>query len=132
MNRYSISFQAVFHHLHSIKKIRSNSIHFIHECNSRNAVFICLAPHRFRLRFNTTDRTKKSNCSVEHTQRSFDLGCKINVSRSINYINPMVIPKASSCCGSNSYASFFFLFHPVHSSGAFMHFTHPMQLTGIV
>jgi hypothetical protein len=42
------------------------------------------------------------------------------VARGVYDIDPIIIPISGSGCGSDSYATLFLLWHPVHSSGTFI------------
>jgi hypothetical protein len=41
------------------------------------------------------------------------------------------LPKAGGCSGGYSYASFLFLFHPVHGGSTIMHLTNFVRHTGV-
>ena len=88
-----------------------------------------------KVRFYSTHGAERSHCTVKDTQRTFHLDRKVNVTRSIYQVNfkslVVVIPERCRCSGGNGYPSLLLLFHPVHRSGAIVHFSDFMRQTGI-
>ena len=98
--------------------------------DSGNFRIVSIAPICFRLWFDSTRSTKDSYTAIEHLQRSIYLDCKINVPWSINYIEAMIFPKASSRGRLYSDTSFLLLLHEICSCSAVMHFSCFMNFSG--
>jgi hypothetical protein len=77
------------------------------------------------LRLNTFNPGKEGYSAVKHPERPPDLHREINVPGCVNDVNPVVSPEAGSGCRRDRDAAFFFLFHPIHSGRAFIHFAYP-------
>ncbi len=115
-----VSAQAFFHLLDDGEEIRTNSVKFVHEGYSRNAIFVGLSPDRFALGFHASDPAKDSNHSVQNPQSPFNFCSEINMPRCVNDVDSekFVVmepaPVARSGCCDYGDASLFFLRHPVH------------------
>ncbi len=81
---------------------------------------VCLAPDCFRLRLYPAFCAHDCHRSVENPKRPLDLDREIHMSRGIDDVNPVVLPKAGCRCGGDCYSALLFLLHPVHRCGAFM------------
>jgi hypothetical protein len=95
-------------------------------------ILIGLTPNRFGLRLDTADGAKESHGSVQNSQRTFDFDRKIHMTGSVDYIDLMIIPVTGGGGGSNSYASFLFLVHPIHGGGSVVHLSNPMGFASII
>ena len=75
---------------------------------------IRLSPHRFRLRLDAGDGVENDDSTIQDTERALDLKGEINVTRSINQIDEVLLPleRNGSCVDGD--ASFSFLRHPIH------------------
>src|SRR5262249_29638458 len=124
--------QPCAHHIHAALIVGSGAVHLVYECNSRHTVFVRLTPHGFRLGLNTTDCTKDRNSAMQDAERAFDLGGKVNVTRSIDNVDAMVVPKTGRRGGCYRDSAFLFLLHPIHGRGAFMHLTDFVVDTGVI
>ena len=93
-------------------------------------------PDSFTLWLNASHSTEHSNGAIEHTQRPFNFDSEINVSRSINDVDLVIVvadlPESCRCSRSNGYAAFLLLRHPVHSGSALMDFAKLVVDTGII
>ena len=94
-------------------------------------ILVGLPPDGFRLRFYAADRAEQSYSAVQNPQRTLDFDCKIDMTRSINDIDSMLMPETRSCSARNCNTAFFFLFHPVHGCSAVMHFTDSMKFSRV-
>ena len=98
-------------------KVRPHAVHLIHETNSGNAVLIGLPPYRFRLRFNPTNRVEYRNGTIQHAERAFHFSRKINMTRRIDNVDPVISPIAGRSRRSDRDAPLLLLGHPVHHRG---------------
>ncbi len=122
LNGYGTGVEALADGIDGVLKIGAHLVHLVDEANSRNAVFIGLAPYGFRLRFHAVHGVKHGAGSVEHAQRALHLGGKVHVAGRIDDIDANVAPETSCGGGGNRNAALLLLLHPVHGGGAFMHF----------
>ena len=87
-----MSSQFICHLCNNVKIVGSNTIQLINKCYTRNVKLISLPPNCFRLRLDTTNTTKNSNRSIKYAQRTLNLDRKVNVTRCVNNIHPVVPP----------------------------------------
>ena len=114
--------QTVFNGLYRVVEVRTQFVHLIDEANTGNIILIRLTPNGFRLGLYALFAVENGNCTVEDAQGALYLNSKVNVTRGINDVNLLTVPKAGSCRGCNGDSAFFFLFHPVHGAGTIMGF----------
>ncbi len=95
-------------------------------------VFIGLAPDRFRLRLNATDRAEYGNRAVEHTQGTLNFDGEVHVAGRIDNIHPMIAPEAGRCRRRNRNTALLLLDHPVHRGSTVVHFTDLIVDTGVI
>ena len=131
LNRNRIGIQTVFHHLYGIVKVSSHDVHLIDEGHPGNVVLVSLAPHIFRLWLHAAFGTEDTHRSVQNAQGALYLNGKINVSRRINDIDAVFLPKTGGRSGRNGDTALLLLLHPVHLGGSFMGIADLMGLTGI-
>ena len=72
-------------------KISPNTIHLVHENKPGNPVLARLTPDRFGLRLHTSHPTKHDHGPIENPEGTLDLGRKVNVTGSVNDIDPVAI-----------------------------------------
>ena len=134
-NRARISTEHVVHLTANLKEVGTAAVHLVHVTDTRHVVFVSLTPNGFRLRFNTTNGAESGNGTIEHTQRTFNFNSEIDVSRSVNQVDfilvVIIIPECGSCSRSDSDTTFLLLFHPVHGGSTIVHFTDFVSQTGI-
>ena len=53
-----------------------------------------LTPNCLRLRLNAALCAQNCKCAVQHSQRTFNFNCKVNVTRSVNDVDTVVLPVA--------------------------------------
>ena len=124
--------EAIDHHLHAAREIRTHSVHLVHEADARNAVPVGLPPHRFRLRLYTGDRVEHRNRTVEHAHGALDLDREIDVARRIDDVDAVIVPEAGRRRRGDGNPTFLLLLHKVHGGGAVMHFADLMALAGVI
>ena len=122
LNRYRAGIKPFPDGIDGMLEISTHFVHLINETNARDTVLIGLAPYGFRLRLNPMHGVKHSACAVENAQRALDLGRKIHVAGRIDDVDADVAPEACGRGGGNGDAALLLLLHPIHGSGAFVHF----------
>ncbi|MNI58919.1 hypothetical protein D3C73_1140540 [compost metagenome] len=123
LNCNCVGLQAVTHAFYNVKEVRTDDIHFVYICDTRYAVPVSLSPYSFRLRFNAFFRTENTNCSIQYTKGTFNFNSEVNVSRGIDDINAVTLPRSGCSSGGNGDSALLFLFHPVHCCSTFVNFT---------
>src|SRR5512145_412831 len=106
--------------LHTTPRISTKPVALVNKCDTRNIVLVGLAPHRLRLRLDTTNRTKYRDRTVQDSQATFHFDSEIDMSWSIDDVHTMLAPEAGSRGGGNANSAFLFLLHPVHDCSAIM------------
>ena len=130
-NRNNCDTEFLAHILYDFVEVCAGTVHLVHKSHGRHFVFSCLTPNCFRLRLNTADRTKHTNCTVENAQRAFHFSSKVHVSWGVNQIDTVIFPEACCSSGSNGNTTFLFLLHPVHGSCTIVHFTDLMAFASV-
>ncbi len=123
--------QAVLHHLDDVEEVRAGAVHLVDVGEARNAVAVGLTPHRLGLRFDSTDGAEHSDCAVEHAQAALDLDGEVDVSGSIDDLDPMVLPEARRRGGRDRDAALLLLDHPVHGRSAVVDLTDLVRLARV-
>ena len=131
LNRYRICVESFLHHVNNTIEVCAGNVHFIDICHSRHMITVSLSPHGFRLRLNASLCTENSDRAIQHTQRSFNLNGKVNVSGSINDIDTVVLPETCGGSRSNGDTSLLLFRHPVHGCRPFVRFPYFVHLSGI-
>ena len=130
-----IGSEHLFYLCYHFEKVCSRAVHLVYITYTRHIVFICLTPHRLRLRLHASYRTESSHCTIEYSQRALDLYGEVYVSRGVDKIDfillSFVFPTRSSSSRGDSDTAFLLLFHPVHCSGTVVNFTYFMRKTRI-
>src|SRR5690606_40486681 len=85
-----ITAKTCFNLFNCTEEVRASTVHFVHECNTWNFIFICLTPYSFRLRLYTTYSTVNHACTVKNTHRTFNFNSEVYVSWGINYVNTVL------------------------------------------
>ena len=75
------------HHLDAAVEVRADAVHLVDERDARNAVAVCLAPHRLGLRLDAGDGVEHGHRAVEHAQRALDLGREVHVARGVDDVD---------------------------------------------
>ena len=119
-------------HVDGAEVVGTHAIHLVHEAQTRNVVLVGLAPDGFGLRFDTGDGVEEANGAVEHAKRAFNFQREIDVTRGIDDVDTVIVPRARGRGGRNRDTALLFLFHPVHRRRAFVHFADFVRATGVV
>ena len=131
LNRNSVALQTLVHHVDYVVEVSAHDVHFIDINHTRNLILISLSPYSFCLRFYTALCAQYSNRTVQHTQRTLNFYCEVNVSRGVDDVDSVTCPVCSSCSRCDCDTTFLLLFHPVHSSGTLVGLTDLMVDTGV-
>ena len=131
LDRDGVRAQSCSDHVYDTVEIRAHDIHFVYMAHSWNIISVSLSPDCLRLRLNAAFRAEKRHCSVENAQRSFNFHGKIDVSGSIDYIDPRIFPDRRRCSGSYSDTPFLLLDHIVHRSSSFVSLTELMSASRV-
>ncbi|EAX47677.1 conserved hypothetical protein [Thermosinus carboxydivorans Nor1] len=123
LDRHRIGAQPGFHHFYNPIKIGADYVHFVYIGNTRNTIFIRLAPYRFGLGLNTTLGAKYRNRTIKHSERALYLNREVHVPWCVNNVDPVTLPLTSSGRRGNGNTSLLLLDHPVHRRSAIMDFT---------
>ena len=115
LNRNTVAVETLLNHIKNVVEIRTHNIHLIDVYHSRYVVFVSLTPNGFRLRLNTALCAQNGYRAVKHAERTLNFNGEVNVSGSVDNIDTMVFPEASSSSGGDCNTSFLLLLHPVHS-----------------
>jgi hypothetical protein len=124
--------QAIDDHFDGAGEGRASAIHLVDEADARHGIFISLPPHCLRLRLNACNGIEDDDAPVEYAQRALDLDGEVDVTRRIDDVDPMTVPRAGGCRGSDGDAALPFLHHPVHRRRALMDLTGPMDPPGVI
>ncbi len=126
LDGHGMGVQAIANHAQAAVKVRADAVHFVDEADPRNAVFVGLPPHRFRLRLNSGHGVEYRDRAVEHAQGAFHFRGEIHVTRRIDDVDAHVAPFAGGGGGGDGNAALLFLRHPVHRGRAVVHFAQTM------
>ena len=112
-------------------KIRAGSIQFIYETNARHFILVRLTPHGFGLRFNSRNSVEYSHGAVENAKRSLHFDGEVDVSRSVDEVQTLALPKTSRRGRGNRNSALALLRHPVHGCFTFVNFTDLVLAAGV-
>jgi len=105
-------------------RIRAHPVHLVDVDDPGDPILIGLPPDGFGLGLHPADAAQYRDRSVQHPQRALDFRRKINVSGSIDDVDPVVIPDAGGGRGRDRYAALLLLNHPVHDRRSLVHLSH--------
>ena len=101
-------------------------------------VLVTLAPYRFRLRLYATDRAQYRDGTVEHAQAALYFDGEVNVSRSIDDVDTVLVkllvharPETGRRSRGDRDATLLLLLHPVHDGGAVVYLTNLVRYAGV-
>jgi len=132
LNGHGIGTQPIDNRLNTGIKVRANSIHLIHESDTRDFVLISLTPDSFRLRLDTLNGVKSGDRTIQHTQGPLDLDRKVYVTRRIDNIDTVFTPETRRSSSRDRNTTLTLLLHPIHGGGALMNLAHLMRHSRIV
>ena len=132
LERDRLSTETIGDHAYCTPVVGTDTVHFVDEADTRNAVAVSLTPYGFRLRLNACNSVKHANSTIKYTQGTFYFHSEVNVTRSIDDVYAVVIPETGGCSRGNGDTTLFFLFHPVHGGLTFVCFTNFVRHTGVI
>ena len=113
-------------------EVGASAVHLVDESDARNVVPIGLTPDRLRLRLDAGDAVEHGDCTVEHTQRTFDLDGEVDVAGCVDDVDVVITPGAVGGGGGDGDAALLLLFHPVHRGGAIVDLADLVVDAGVV
>ena len=140
LDRHCIGAKSGPDHIDNAIKVCSHDVHFVDMGNSGNSVTVCLTPNCLRLGLNAALRAEKCHGTVEYAQRTLNLYRKIDMSGSIDYVNPRVLacsvfilgtPVHSSSGGGDCDTSLLLLLHGIHCSSSVMNLSGFVNLSRV-
>ncbi len=75
----------------NLEEVGSGAVHFVYVTDTGHIVFVGLTPDSLALGLNATHCAESSHCSVEHTQRTFHLHGEVDVPRSVDKIDLILL-----------------------------------------
>ena len=130
--------------LHRAVEIRTHNIHLVDECHTGYVVGVSLTPYILGLRLNAALCAEHAYSAVQHAERTLNLYGKVNVTWSINDVDPVLqsaflrltvllqSPMAGSGSRSDRDSPLLLLLHPVHGGSTLMGIADFIVYTSIV
>jgi hypothetical protein len=116
----------------NLVEVRTNAVHLVDETHAGDFVLVGLAPHSLRLRLDTGNAVEDGNGTVEDTKGALHLQGEVNVTRSIDDVDTVVVPKASGRRRGDGDATLLLLGHPVHGGTALVNLANFVRLAGVI
>ena len=92
LNRQWITAQSLPNLVQNSLKPSALAIEFVDKANPRHLVLVGLPPNGLALRLDSLSRAEYDDRSIQHSQTTFDFGCKIDVPRRVDQVNVDVFP----------------------------------------
>ena len=124
--------EAILDHMHRSIEVCAGAIHLVHEADARNVVAIGLTPHRFGLGLDSCNRIEHGNRPVEHPQAALHLDREVDVTRSVDDVDPVGLPMSSRRGRGDGDPALLLLNHPVHDGRALVDLADLVGLAGVV
>ena len=124
-----VGIEAFSDHVDAAIEVGADTVHFVDESDTGNAVAVCLTPYGFGLRLYTADGAENTDRAVENSQGAFDLYGKVHMAGRVDNVDAMTFPDAGGCRRGNGDTAFLFLNHVVHGGGAVVYFADAMYFT---
>jgi hypothetical protein len=125
LDRHRVALQPGADVLVGLEERGADAVHLVDEGESRHAVLVRLAPHRFRLRLDPGHGVVHHAGAVEHAQAALDLDGEVDVPRRVDDVDAVLgigevhsLPEAGRGRGGDGDAALLLLLHPVHGGGA--------------
>jgi hypothetical protein len=106
-------------------------VQFIDECQPGHLIAIRLPPDSLALRLHSFNAGKNDDCTIKHPQAAFDLSREVDVARSIDEIDLVVVPFESGGCGRDGDTALALISPKVHYRFAIMDLADLVGLAGI-
>ena len=130
--------------LNTSEKVGTDYVHFVDERHTGHVIGVCLTPDIFRLRLDAALSTENADRTVENSEGTLDLDCKVDVAGSVDDVDPALLlscldfhvimqrPVACCRCRCDGDSALLLLVHPVHGRGALVGLTNLIIDTGII
>ena len=132
LDRDSVTFEALFHHVNHAVKIRAHDVHLIDVRHAGNLIFVRLTPHRLRLGLHAALGAEHRHGAVQDAQRALHFHREIHVTRGVNDVDSMILPETGRRRGRDRDAALLLLFHPVHRRRTVVRLTDFVVDTGVI
>ena len=132
LKRHRGGTETVMDHVDAAEEVGADTVHLVHEADTRNMIGVGLTPHGFRLGLNTGDGIENADGAVKHTQGAFNLNREVHVAGGIDDVDAAVLPEAGRGSRGNGDAAFLFFFHPVHGGLAVVRLTDFVVHAGVI
>ncbi len=96
VDRNRVRMELFAHRLDGIEEIGSDSVHFVDECDTGNAIAVGLAPNGFRLGLNAGNRIEDCDGAVENAKRALHFDREVDVAWSVNDIDLAILSNRRS------------------------------------
>jgi len=113
-------------------EISAGSVHLVDEAHTGHVVTVGLTPNGFGLRLNACNPVEHGNRAIEHSQGTFDLNGEVDVARSVDDVDAVIVPDAVGGSGGDGDATLLLLLHPVHRGCAVVDLADLVGTTGVV
>ena len=84
----------------NLEEVGTRAVHLVDITDTGYIVLVGLTPYGFRLRLNTAYSAESGNGTVKHAERTLYLDSEVNVSRSVNEVDFVLVTVILPECGS--------------------------------
>ena len=106
------------HHVDAAEEVRTGAVELVDEAHPRHVVLLGLPPDLLGLRLDTGDTVEHGNGTVEHAQRALHLDGEVDVTRGVDDVDLVTLPRRRRGGGGDGDPPLLLLVHPVHDGGA--------------
>ena len=125
----------VAHLLHGLEEVGTRAVHLVHVADTRHVILVSLTPDRLGLGLHAVGSRIGGDGAVEHTERTLHLSGEVDVSRSVNEIDLVLVlvplPVAGGCSRGDGDTTLLLLSHPVHGGCTIVHLADLVGLTRV-
>ena len=132
LNRNRIGNQFIPYTLDRHLEVRTYLVHFVYKTKTGKVVLLTLTPDGLALGLYSFTGIKDRNTSVKNTKRTLHLCGKINMTRGIDKIDLVTVPRTTRSSRGDRYAALLLLDHKVHNRRTLVNFTHLIYLARVV
>ena len=134
-DRHWVSAEHFLHLSYDLEEVSARAVHLVDVAHARNVVLVSLAPYSLRLWLHTAHCTVGCHSSVEYAERALHLSSEIDVSRSVNQVELILVsvpcPVCCSSCRCDSDTALLLLSHPVHCCSTVVNLTDLVSLASV-
>ena len=121
--------QALAHHADNAHEVRTHDVHFVDVSNAGHVILGGLTPHRLALGLHAAFGAEDRHGTVQHAQAALHFHGEVHVAGSVDDVDPVAKPLASSGGRLNGDAALLFLGHKVHGGCALMDLAYAVHAT---